>query len=100
LQRFHELGRLGHIANPVLAFADDITGRPWARRGFRPRRRGPSVALLLLAGLAVFAFVKVMSAASRQGRRSTGEKIVLGALLLALGAILLSFRRSAVRRGW
>jgi hypothetical protein len=101
LHRVHRLGRLGHIADPVLAFAGDITSnRPWARRGLRPRRSAPSIARLLLAGLAVFAFVKVMSAASRPERRSTAEKIALGGLLLLLGAILLAFRRSAVRRGW
>ena len=99
MHRLHRLGRLAHVTGPVLSFANDITAHgPWKWHRHR-RRREPSMAILLIAGLAVFAFMKVLSASSREGR-STAEKIALGALLLFLGAILLSFRRSAVRRGW
>ena len=62
----------------------------------RPRRRGPSVLRLLLAGLAVVALVKVMSAATGR-QRSTAEKLVLGGLVVLLGAVVLSFRRSGRR---
>jgi hypothetical protein len=88
------------VAEPFVAFADDFTrqGR-WGRRGFRSRRRGPSIARLLLAGLAVFAFAKVLSAATGR-QRSTSEKVLLGGLVLAPGAVLLSFRRSASRYHW
>lgn len=96
LHRLHRLDRLAHVADPVVAFADDFTRRgTWRLRSRVRQRREPSMALLLLAGLAVFAFVKVMSAA--RGRRSTVEKVVLAALLLALGVVVLSFRRSTSR---
>ena len=97
LQRLNRLHRLGHVANPVLRFADDLTGRgAWRRqRGFRPRRRGPSMVTLLLAGLAVLTLVKVMSVAN--GRRSTAEKVLLGGLIVLLAAVVLKFRRSFAR---
>jgi hypothetical protein len=88
---------VGRPADPFARFGERFVDR-WERR-VRPRRRAPSILRLLLAGLAVFAFMKVLSAASRE-RQSTGEKIALGVLLLILGAVLLGFRRSAVRRGW
>jgi uncharacterized membrane protein SirB2 len=47
---------------------------------------------LLLAGLAVFAFAKLMTA--NNSSRSTAEKVALGALIVLVGAVLLSFRRS------
>jgi len=59
-------------------------------------RTGPSVAHLLLAGLAVFAFVRLMSAANR-GRRSRLTALTIGVLLLAVGALVSSLRRSARR---
>jgi hypothetical protein len=97
MHRLHRLSRLAHVTDPVISFAGGITAsRRWKRQ---VRRREPSIAVLLMAGLAVFAFMKVLSASSRQGR-SIPEKIALGALLLFLGAIMLSFRRTAVRRGW
>jgi hypothetical protein len=94
----------------ILDFAGGIGRDPWRFVGFHPRhmglglprhrsfgrrRRGPSVVTLLLAGLAVFAFAKLMSVSNRQ--RSTTEKVLLGGLLLLVGAILLSFRRSSRR---
>jgi len=95
LRRLRRLHRLGHVAAPVLTFAHEFTGRgAWRSRVHRGRRE-PSILLLLLAGVAVFAFVKVMSAASR--RRSLAEKIFFGALLIVLGAVVVSFRRSSAR---
>jgi hypothetical protein len=49
----------------------------------------------LLAGLAVIALVALISAANR--RRSTLEKLVLGGLIVTVGAIVLSLRRSSRR---
>lgn len=68
--------------------------------GFHPRPQ-PRLSLgrVLLAGLAVFAFVKLMSAANRSNR-SKAATIVLGVLLVAVGAIVMSFRRSAARARW
>ena len=97
LQRLNRLHELSHVADRFTRFGDDFTGR-WRSRAYR-RQRGPSIAALLLAGVAVFAFAKVMSIASGR-RRSTAEKLALGAALLLLGAVLMSFRRRAVRRGW
>ena len=54
---------------------------------------------LLLAGLAVFAFVRLTSMGARRGR-SSAERLLLGVLLVAVGAIALSFRRSARGRRW
>ena len=96
LHRLHELHRLGHVADPVLDWTDDFTRRLRGRHPGRPYRRRPSMLTLLLAGLAVFAFVKLTAAASRSNR-STAEKVVLGALLLAVTAWVMSFRR---RRYW
>ncbi len=59
-------------------------------------RREPSVAHLLLAGLAVFAFAKLMSAANR-GHRSRPTALTIGILLLVVGALVMSLRRSARR---
>ena len=101
LHRLHRLQGLGPGILPVLSFAGDITShRRWRRGAFRPRRREPSTLLLLLAGIAVFAFVKMMSLANDGRRRTTAEKVVIGIALVALGAMLMSFRRSAARRGW
>jgi hypothetical protein len=73
------------------------------RRGFRAmgrrQRRGPSAFKILLAGLAVFALVRLMSQDS-QRTRTTGEKLVIGVLVAGLAAMLLSLRRSTARYRW
>ncbi len=85
-------------------------GDPWRATGFHPhnlvvrardrrRHRGPSVLTLLLAGLAVFAFARLTTAATGN-RRSVASRLLLGVLLLGLGAIVLAFRRSGRRRGY
>jgi hypothetical protein len=94
-RRLRRLHRLGHIADPVLTFTRDFTGGGAWRPQRRRQHREPPILLLLLAGLAVFAFVKVMSAANR--RRSLAEKVFFGALLVLLGAVVLSFQRSSAR---
>lgn len=101
LHRLNRLHRLGAIASPMGSFADDFARRrPWAAGPWHPkRRRGPSVLRLILAGLAVLAFAKVMSAANAR-QRSTVEKWIIGGLIVALGAAVLSFRRSGRRYGW
>ena len=100
----------------VLDFAAGIGADPWRFVGFHPgqlgirrrrpfagrpfaRRRAPSVVTLLLAGLAVFALVKLMSATTGR-RRSTAERVVLGGLLLLAGAVVMAFRRSSRRYRW
>jgi hypothetical protein len=84
----------------MASFADNFAGSgPWQHRYQRPRRQGPSMLRLILAGLAVLAFAKVMSSANMR-QRSTVEKWIIGAVLVALGAIVLSFRRSGRRYGW
>jgi hypothetical protein len=62
----------------------------------RAVRRSPSLVHILLAGAAVLAFASLLSQASRPGR-SRGTKIAFGVLLLALGAVVLSLRRSGRR---
>jgi hypothetical protein len=52
-----------------------------------------------LAGLAVFALVRLLSAAQKPNRTGT-EKWLLGTLIVSLGALLLSLRRSAPRYRW
>jgi hypothetical protein len=84
----------------MASFADDFAGAgPWQHRFQRPRRQGPSMLRLLLAGLAVLAFAKVMSTTTMR-QRSIVEKLIIGGVLVALGAIVLSFRRSGRRYGW
>ncbi|MGQ0733912.1 MAG: hypothetical protein ACT4QD_09680 [Acidobacteriota bacterium] len=79
-------------------FADEIpASRAWRSGGF-PRRRTFSPGRILLAGLAVLAAVKLVSAVSSPNR-SRAEKLGLGALLVLVGAFLLSLRRSP-RRIW
>jgi hypothetical protein len=93
VKRLHRLHRLG---DPAVHFAHDFTSYPpFGRR----RRRQPSFLTLLLAGLAVFAFVKLLSAVDER-ERSTAEKVLLVALLVAVGAIILYFRRSRHRYSW
>lgn len=94
LHRLHRLHRSGRLAD-VLDFANGI-GSGWARGHRVRRRREPSIVWLLLAGLAVLGFAKLMTVANGR-ERSTAEKVVLGGLLLLLGVVVLSFRRSAAR---
>jgi hypothetical protein len=95
--RLHRLHRLNGLQQ-VVGFADDIHAHgPWRYFGSRRQSvRGPSLGLILLAGLAVFAFLKLTAAADRPNR-STLEKIALAALALLAGAFLLSLVRSARR---
>lgn len=91
LQRLHRLERLA----PVLDFAAGIGGHQ--RRGWHHRwRRQPSIVWLLLAGLAVVTLARVMTAASARERTKT-EQVLLAALVVLLGAVVLSFRRSGAR---
>jgi uncharacterized membrane protein len=63
----------------------------------RPRREVQlTLPRLLLPGLAVLAFVKLMTMAQRP-RRSRAEALVLTVLLLSVGATLVWLRRSARR---
>ena len=75
--------------------------RPWrGPRAYRQRRSStPPWALILLAGLAGLALMQLLSAANRP-RRSTLEKVVLGALLVAAVAVVLRLRRSGRRYTW
>jgi hypothetical protein len=59
-------------------------------------RRGPSSLQILLAGIAVFALARLMSASNRQDR-SGAERVLLGVLMAASAAFILSLRRSAAR---
>jgi hypothetical protein len=70
----------------------------WLPRLMQARhQRQPSLALLLVAGLAVFAFVKLMSAANRPNR-SRAEAVLMAALVIGVGAFLMSLRRRSARR--
>jgi len=89
--RFDRFADYGPFAAPVGA------RRAWRHAGFRPRRRRSPALAILLAGLAVVAFGKLMSALNRPNR-STAEKIGLGALLAVVGAMLLSLRSRGARR--
>ena len=79
-------------------------GGPFQHRGMwggvRPWRRSrrPTWLTVAFAGLVVFALIKLASASGRS--RSTGEKVAIGALILVLGALLASLRRSASRHDW
>ena len=88
----HRFGRFGDMSD----FGGPFAGRRAWRRGgygFR-RRRTPTAVKLLLAGLAVFAFVK-LTGVQRQSNRSAFEKVALGALIAIVGAYLLSLRNSS-----
>jgi hypothetical protein len=93
LDRVHRLRRLRRVT-PVLDFAASMGDR---RRWARPRSRPePTVLWLVLAGLAVISLAKVMTALGSR-RRSTTEKVLLGAAVVLLGLVVLRFRRSAAR---
>ena len=94
LRRLRRLHRLDHLGG-LSGFGTGVAAPPWSRRrGFYRRgRRGPGVLTILLAGLAVFALVRMMSASGRLNR-TTAEKVVLGALIAAAAGLLLSLRRS------
>jgi hypothetical protein len=85
----------------MAGFGDDV----WSERrgrGFRRRSRqsrGPSVLAILLAGLAAFALVRLTTAANRPNL-STAQKVAVGALIVLVGGVLLSLRRSAQRYRW
>jgi len=49
-----------------------------------------------VAGLAVFALVRLLTASNRPNL-STAQKVALGALVVFVGSVLLSLRRSARR---
>lgn len=89
LRRLHRLHRLESLPDVGATIARH---RGWARRA----RTGPSVVWLLLAGAAVLAFVRVATAVGRS-RRSSTERVLLVGLLLLLGLVVLSFRRSGAR---
>lgn len=89
LRHLHRRHRLDSVANFGATVARQ---RGWARRS----RTKPSVIWLLLAGAAVLAFARVATAAGRS-RRSTAEKVFLIGLLLLLGLVVMSFRRSGAR---
>ncbi|MNC87213.1 hypothetical protein D3C83_29180 [compost metagenome] len=99
LHRLHRLDRLNRLQRlqrlaPVLDFATVIGGKR-TRARYRPRRRQPSIVWLLVAGLAVITLAKVMTASWQQ--RSKTERMLLAGLLVLLGLVVLSFRRSAAR---
>jgi hypothetical protein len=74
-------------------------GRSSPRVSKRPLSRAPAAALILLAGLAAFAYARLFTAANR----STGskvEKVLLGLGLAAVGTLLRSIRRSGARYRW
>jgi hypothetical protein len=98
----HHFGRFDDVSG----FGDVLGTKYWAggwghgwrngwSSGYR-RRRGSTAARILLAGLAVFAFVKLLSLLNRSNR-STAEKVGLGALLAMVAAVLLSLRGSGRR---
>jgi len=102
--RLRRFDRWSHFGGPGL-FAGDLGGhRSWRRPygrwrrayGRRRRARGPSAFTILLAGLAVFALVRLLTASNRPNL-STAQKVVLGGLVLFVGSILLSLRRRARR---
>jgi hypothetical protein len=97
LRRFDGWSRFGDLG----VFAGDLGGhRSWRRPyGRRRRARGPSAFTILLAGLAVFALVRLLTASNRPNL-STAQKVALGALVLLVGSVLLSLRRSARRYNW
>jgi len=69
--------------------------RSWRGGGYGFRRRGtPTAVKILLAGLAVFAFVKLTGILDRPNR-STFEKVAFGALVAVVGAYLVSLRNAS-----
>jgi hypothetical protein len=90
--RMHRFGRFDDVAGFAGPFG---ARRAWRRGGFGfRRRRTPMAVKVLLAGLAVFAFVKLTDAINRSNR-STFEKMALGALVAIVGAYLVSLRNSS-----
>jgi hypothetical protein len=71
----------------------------YAAMSGRSRRRTPSWALILLAGLAGVALAKLMSADNRE-QRSTAQKALIGVLIVVIGAVVLSLRSRAYRYRW
>jgi hypothetical protein len=107
MYRAHPLDGL----DDVLRVTRNIGRDPLRFVGFHPRhvmrhrrrqrrRRGPSVLTLLLAGLAVFAFVRLTSVSARP-RRSAVHRAAITLLLLGAAWAVMAFRRSGRRRyGW
>src|SRR5262245_22292412 len=99
--RFHRFGRFGRFQD-IGGFGGAFgSNRSWTggSQGSWRRTRGPTAVQVLLAGLAVFAFGKLLSAINRPNR-STAEKLGLGALLAMVGVWLLSYRNPARRYHW
>jgi hypothetical protein len=94
IRHLHRLPPLGHRHR--LGDLPEVIG--FARFHSRSRR-GPSLVRILLAGLAVFALVRLMSATNRP-KRSAATTLVLGLLLVIVGTMVMSFRRSARRYQW
>ena len=86
--------RVGDFGSSFRRFGSYARSRP--RVFNRPRSRAPAAALILLAGLAAFAYARLFTAANRS-TRSRVEKALLGLGLAAVGALLLSLRRSGAR---
>ena len=91
---FHRWHRLGDFSSACRGFG--CYSRRWPRAVSRKPRREPLAALILLAGLAAFAYAWLATAAHRP-TRTKAEKIMLGLGIAAVGMLLLSLRRSAAR---
>jgi len=78
-------------------FAAPFGAHAWTPRAFRRRRRHSAALTILLAGLAIVAFGKLLSAMNRPDR-SRAQRIGLGALAAIMGALLLSLRGRYGRR--
>jgi hypothetical protein len=92
-RRLHRLHRLHDL---------EFGSMPWSHAGWTPAgrrargRRAPSILLILLAGLAAFALVKLMSAAERP-QRSPLEKVLIAVLLVGAASFVLRLRRRGHR---
>jgi len=64
LHHRQQFGRLSDVRDLAAPFG---ARRVWRRGGFGFRRRTPTAVKILLAGLAVFAFVALTRAAGRSG---------------------------------
>jgi len=98
LRRRHRFGSRSGLSS-FGAWGDPLHHRS-AWGGVRPWRRSrrPTWLTVALAGLVVFALIKLATASGRS--RSTAEKLGIGALILVLGGLLASLRRSASRHDW